>query len=62
MHAPPHNSPVWIFANGLLCLGVLFCVMWFKANSFDSEWQTIGWFAALYAAIQAGFYRATKQP
>jgi hypothetical protein len=49
------RHPVWGIAKGLLACLALGVILTFSANRFDNtEIETIGWFAALYAIMQGG--------
>ena len=51
MSDPRH--PIWGVAKGILAVSVLTVILSFSANRFDNtEVETIGWFAAIYAIIQ----------
>jgi hypothetical protein len=53
MQDPRH--PIWGIAKGLIAVAVLAVILGFSANRFDNtEIETIGWFAAIYAIIQGG--------
>lgn len=49
------RHPVWGIAKGGLAVLVLAVILAFSANRFDNtELETIGWFAAIYAIMQGG--------
>lgn len=51
MNDPRH--PIWGVAKGLVAVLVLFVILWFSSTRFDNtELETVGWFAAIYAIIQ----------
>jgi len=53
MSDPRH--PIWGIAKGVLATSVLAVILFFSAERYDeTELETIGWFAAIYAVIQGG--------
>lgn len=53
MSDPRH--PIWGIAKGILACIALSVILAFSANRFDNtELETIGWFAAIYAIMQGG--------
>jgi prolipoprotein diacylglyceryltransferase len=61
MNDPRH--PIWGVAKGLVAVLVLFVILWFSSSRFDNtELETVGWFAAIYAIMQGSheFFKRGK--